>query len=122
MYRRKKNRVKMVLAIRIVGRDAEGRKFDVLTHTLDISLVGVRVGGMDRTVLKQGDTVELMRKHRKGKFKVAWVGEPGTQRTGHVGLQVIEAPPEFWAIELPVEGEQPANFKAHHSEQRAHTG
>lgn len=123
MYRRKKNRVKMVLAIRITGSDANGQKFDVLTHTLDISLAGVRVGGMERTSLDQGDVVEVQRKRQKAKFKVAWIGESGSQRTGHMGLQSIDAPPEFWALELPREGELPTAMPPQRAAQhRAKTG
>jgi hypothetical protein len=123
MYRRKKNRVKMVLAIRIAGRDISGNKFEVLTHTLDISLTGVRVGGMEKTLLEKGDVVEVQRKHRKAKFKVAWVGENGSQRTGHVGLQSVDAPREFWALDLPDQGELPATLPPQRSsEPRAKTG
>jgi len=108
MYRRKRNRVKMVLGVRLAGRGADGTPFDLLTCTLDISLNGVRIGGADRLSLRIGDVVELNRKNRKANFRVRWVGERGSKSTGHVGLQAIDAPPEFWGLELPVSGEQPS--------------
>jgi hypothetical protein len=113
----------MVLAIHVAGRDAEGHKFNVLTHTLDISLAGVRVGGMESVALDKGAVVEVQRKHRKAKFKVAWIGDNGSQRTGHVGLQSMDAPPEFWALDLPQEGELPATMSPQRAtEQRVKTG
>jgi hypothetical protein len=107
MYRRKRNRVKMVLAVRVVGKDASGAVFDELTHTLDIASHGVRLGGMERVPVKAGDIVEIRRLHRKARFRVAWVGQPGSSRTGHVGLKSIDASESFWGIEVPEQGEQP---------------
>jgi hypothetical protein len=106
MYRRKRNRVKMVLAVRVIGHDAEGKKFELLTHTLDISMTGTRVGGMSLIPLKSGDIIDVQRKHLRGKFRVTWVGEGGTPKTGQVGLELVSAPPEFWGLDLPIEGEQ----------------
>jgi hypothetical protein len=108
MYRRKRNRVKMVLGVRLAGRGADGQPFDLLTCTLDISLNGVRLGGADRLQLQLGDIVELNRKHRKATFRVRWIGERGSKSTGHVGLEAIDAPPEFWGLDLPTTGEQPS--------------
>jgi hypothetical protein len=111
----------MVLAVRIIGRDAEGKKIDHLTHTLDISANGVRVGGMNAISLKKGDVVQVQRKRRKASFKVTWLGENGTQRTGHVGLQSIDASPEFWGLELPHDGEQSVTLPSQHPAQHAST-
>lgn len=95
----------MVLSVRAVGRDASGKTFNLLTHTLDIALSGIRLGGINLQ-LKVGDMVEIQRKHRKARFKVCWVGEPGSPRTGHVGLQAVDPEFNIWDLELPVESEQ----------------
>lgn len=113
MYRRKRNRVKMILAVRIMGRDADGKKFELLTHTLDISLSGTRVGGMSLIPLRSGDVIEVQRKTNKARFRVTWIGETGSQRTGHVGLESVDARPEFWGLELPTEGEQAVSLSMH---------
>ena len=105
MYRRRRNRVKMVLAVRVVGSSKNGPQFDELTHTLDIAMDGARLGGMERVPLHKGDVIELRRKMRHGRFRVMWVGEKGTPRSGHVGLHAIDAPPDFWGLEVPVQGE-----------------
>jgi hypothetical protein len=113
MFRRNRNRVRMVMAVHVTGHDADGRKFELLTHTLDISLSGTRVGGMSLIPLKCGDEVEVQRKYRKGKFRVTWVGQPDSTRTGQLGLELISAPPDFWGLDLPTEGEKPISITLH---------
>lgn len=103
----------MVLAVRIVGHDADGKKFELLTHTLDISLSGTRIGGMSLIPLKSGDVIELQRKHLRAKFRVTWVGEPDSKKTGHIGLEVVNAPAEFWGLELPHDGERTLSVTMH---------
>ena len=96
----------MVLGVRVVGTDKNGQPFELLTHTVDISLSGVRLGGMSKVAIAEGGTVSIHRKTRKANFRITWVGVSGTPRTGHVGLQSIDAPPEFWGLDLPLEGER----------------
>lgn len=107
MFRRKRNRVKMVLPVRVVGHSAAGASFDVLAHTLDIAVNGARLGGMERLPVQPGDVVEIRRKNRRAAFKVMWVGQSGTPRTGHVGVRAMDAARDFWGVEVPVEGEVP---------------
>ena len=107
MYRRRRNRVKMVLAVRVVGSSNIGDPFDELTHTLDIAADGARLGGMERVPVRKGDIIELRRKTRHGRFRVMWVGEKGTPRSGHVGVRAVDAHPDFWGVEVPVQGEAP---------------
>jgi len=113
MYRRKRNRVKMVLAVRVVGQATTGSGFDGLAHTLDIALGGARLGGMEKAQLQPGDVIEIRRKNRHASFKVMWVGESHTPRAGHVGVQAIDAPLDFWGLEVPIEGEAPIPILGH---------
>src|ERR1700761_7189848 len=105
MYRRKRNRVKMVLAVRVLGQVSGGPGFDELVHTLDIALGGARLGGMDKVELQPGDVIEIRRKNRRASFKVMWVAEPNSPRAGQIGVQAIDAPLDFWGLEVPIEGE-----------------
>jgi hypothetical protein len=97
----------MVLAVRVAGKTANGREFDELTHTIDIAIGGARLGGMQSLQLNVGEIVEVRRQGRKAKFRVVWIGQPDTRRYGHVGLQALNAPPNFWGLELPIKGEAP---------------
>src|SRR3954462_5604613 len=105
MYRRNRNREKMVLAVRVSGWTTDGREFDELTHTIDIAVNGARLGGMQQLKLNKGDIVEVKRQQRKAKFRVVWIGEHGTARYGHVGIQAINMLPNFWGLELSEKGE-----------------
>lgn len=110
----------MVLGVRVLGEPASG-PFDELAHTLDIAMGGVRLGGVERLPLQVGDVIEIRRKNRRGSFEVKWIGTPGTPRTGQVGLRAIEIPPDFWGLELPIQGEAPIPIMARviHSAEQA---
>lgn len=105
MYRRHRTREKMVLAVRVVGKTTGGIEFDELTHTIDIAVNGARLGGLFHLKLRKGDVIEIRRHQRRAKFRVVWVGEQGTPRYGHVGVQGIDMLPNFWGLELPSTGE-----------------
>jgi hypothetical protein len=105
MYRRRRNRVKMVLAVRVVGASENGSQFSELIHTLDIAADGARLGGMERVPVQKGDIIELRRKTRRGHFRVMWVGEKGSRRSGHVGVQAVDVHSDFWGVEVPIQGE-----------------
>ena len=91
MFRRKHHRVRMVLGVRAIGQGPGDVGFDELTHTLDIGLGGVRLGGVEHLPLKKDDVIEIRRRYCRGKFRVMWVGEAGTERAGQVGLQAMDA-------------------------------
>ena len=75
---------------------------------------GARLGGMERIEVQPGDIIELRRRNRRGKFRVMWVGEKGSPRTGHIGVHAIDVHPDFWGIEVPVQGETPiASIHSH---------
>lgn len=108
MYRRHRNREKMVLAVRVSGKNADGVEFDELTHTIDIAVNGARLGGLQRFKLRKGDVLDVRRHQRRAKFRVVWIGEAGTTRYGHVGVQGINMLPNFWGLDLPDRGENAA--------------
>ncbi len=110
MYRRRRNREKMVLGVRVLGTTPDGHHFESLTHTIDIAEGGGRLGGMQSLKLQKGDVIEVRRLSRRGKFRVVWVGEAGTPRYGHVGIQAIAVPPNFWGLEVPATGELPTSL------------
>jgi hypothetical protein len=119
MYRRKRNREKMVLAVRVSGKTADGKVFDELTHTIDIAVSGGRLGGMQRLQLRTGDLIEVRRNGRKGTFRIVWIGKAGGQRYGHVGIQAVRMPPNFWGLELPQHGEAPLSVNGPQNGEKA---
>jgi len=66
--------------------------------TLDVAGRGARISGI-KYAGNPGDTVVVERGNVRSRFKVAWVGEPGTVRDGQLGLQAIEPVRGLWGIE-----------------------
>jgi hypothetical protein len=106
MFKRIRNREKMVLAVRVSGQTADGEKFNALTHTVDIAINGARLGGMFHLPLRKGDIIKVRRNNRTGTFRVVWVGAPDSHQYGHVGIQAVRVPADFWGLELPEKGEE----------------
>jgi hypothetical protein len=47
-----------------------------------------------------GQTIWLQRQNRRGKFKVMWIGEPGTSLAGQVGVENLEPGNVIWESEI----------------------
>lgn len=97
MGTRKHPRVKMVLPIRLAGSDASGKAFSMLSHTLDFSRQGARLGGVPAG-LRAGDEITLEYKRNRGRFKVRWV-DPKRRQAGAENLE----PDKFVFFDLPAE-------------------
>jgi TonB family protein len=92
-------RTKMVLPLRLwVGEDADDSAPPQLAHTVDISPIGGRLGGL-RSELQPGQTVMLQRGQMKFPFRVIWNTElaPGEN---HAGVEALEFG-NIWGVELP---------------------
>lgn len=100
MGRRGKQRIKMVLPVKISGRDATGKPFFQLGHTLDLNRNGARLGGLPALV-HFDDILEVQHRHKKARFRVTWVGRPGTPKANQVGVQYLEPDKDIWGLELP---------------------
>jgi GAF domain-containing protein len=97
MGQRRFQRLKMVLPVRIAGRDVAGNAFSLLSHTLDFSRHGARLGGVQAS-LQVGDEITVDYKRRRGPFKVRWVDAKRRQ----VGIENLD-PEGFVFVELPPE-------------------
>jgi hypothetical protein len=47
-----------------------------------------------------GQTIWLQRQNRRAKYKVAWIGEPGTSLAGQVGVESLEPSNVIWEPEI----------------------
>jgi len=73
----------------VSGLDRRGRAFVQEAKTLDISSVGARISGITFQ-LDPGSILSIQLGDRKARFQVLWVGEPGSEREGEIGLKCIE--------------------------------
>jgi hypothetical protein len=97
--KRRHKRIKMVLPVRISGRDASNNPVNELAHTLDITPNGARLGAI-RRVLRTGDKLTLQYHQRKIQFRVVWVTQLEGTKEYQVGLESTGTSGETWGLEL----------------------
>ncbi len=100
MGRRHEQRVEMRIPIRCWGMDSEGKMFDVRAHTVDITPVGARVVGL-QFLKHPGTVIGVERGRSRSRFRVQWIGKPGTARAGQVGIRCLEPGKYIWGLPLP---------------------
>src|SRR2546426_9952339 len=86
--KRRHKRIKMVLPVKVSGRDAANNLICELAHTLDITPDGARLGAV-RHPLKAGDKLTLKYHHRKLKFRGDWVNEMKGTRASQVRVRTV---------------------------------
>jgi len=99
--------------VTVSGVDAEDNPFVQTAYAHDVSSAGARLEGLD--LLKaSGQKVNVEYKGRSAEFQVVWVGDPGRQEQGHVGLRSLEPNRDIWQRDLPRSGAD--NYRAPHSD------
>ncbi|MFQ5926043.1 MAG: PilZ domain-containing protein [Terriglobia bacterium] len=98
MGRRREQRLVITLPAKISGRDFNNNPFVQDCETVDISRTGCRLRWI-ACLRGAGDTVEIHYGKEKARYKVSWIGEPGSKREGHVGLRVLDNK-YIWGVAL----------------------
>src|SRR5512146_2587191 len=88
MGHRREERAPIVLRALVWGADAEGKMFVEPAQTLDISATGARLHGLDRRV-QVGTILGVEHGDNRGRFRVVWIGKPGTSQQGQVGIRCV---------------------------------
>jgi hypothetical protein len=91
----------MVLPVAVLRGKGEEKQ---VAHTLDVTEISARLGGL-RMQLEPGEIIEIQRGAVKAKFRVYWIGVPGTQTEGQAGVRGLDPGKSIWSIHLP--GDQP---------------
>ncbi len=99
MQRRGQKRIPILLSVRIWGMDAAGKAFIEDVKTLDITAHGARLQGL-HCRQKPGDVIGLQHAGEKARFKVVWVGPPGTPLDGQIGVFCLEPQKNIWGPAL----------------------
>jgi hypothetical protein len=97
MGKRRQDRKKAVLPVRVRGKDASGKAFEELAHTLDVTPVGARLGGL-RHQLKALDSLTVWFRQRKIEFRVIWTRQLEGSQEYQAGLQAILQEGENWGL------------------------
>src|SRR5215467_6058782 len=98
MSNRGKLRRKMVFPVTIVRSSGERQ----LAHTLDVTEISARLAGLN-IILQAGEIVEIQRGGRKARFRVYWMGEPGTRLEGQAGIRGMDPVKSIWSVHLPTD-------------------
>jgi hypothetical protein len=103
MATRREHRKDVELSVRIFGIDANGRIFSECVSTVNVSVQGAMLGGVYR-LIKPGEIIGLTYGKSKARFRVQWVGQPGTPQAGRIGIQNVAAVGCIWDVPLPKDG------------------
>jgi len=95
-------RSKMVLPLRFWLDEASSKDTaPQLAHTVDISPVGGRLGGL-RISLQPGQMIMLQRGQNKSQFRVIWTKRRGPNEI-QAGIESVVFERKIWGIDLPEE-------------------
>src|ERR1700687_2209215 len=109
--RRRSQRVLMQVAIRIRGKDAQGKDFEEITESLAINahgalvLLGARLTSADAAHMRRDTTEE------EQECDVASLG-PVRGGKAEIGLEFTAPRPAFWRVAFPPEDWSPKNPEA----------
>jgi hypothetical protein len=94
------SRTKMVLPLRVWLSAQAGETLPPQwAHTIDISHIGGRLGGL-RSELSPGQTIALQRGRHKASFRVIWSKHLAANEH-HAGIEALDYRRNIWGVELP---------------------
>lgn len=118
MAARREHRKQIALSVRIFGTDANGRVFSETVSTVNVSLQGAMLKGLNRPI-KPGEIIGLTYGTNKARFRVQWVGQAGSGQQGCLGVSSVMGGKCLWDIDLP-SGEAPVPQEPSYPVQRRH--
>lgn len=87
-------------AVRIFGLDSKGKPVNQQANTVDISQHGARIAGV-RCWDYPGETIGIRYGTEKARYRVVWIGLPGTAVDSQVGLVCVEPGKYIWDVLPP---------------------
>ena len=103
MGKRREPRIQFDIPVKVCGMDTAGHPFVQSAYAISISRSGVRLTGVGPLV-RVGETVVVIYKNRKARFKVVWIGEIGQPEAGQAGLEAADPNALIWDFPLPHPG------------------
>lgn len=99
MGKRREQRTKIAIPVKVHTRDAENHPLSEIACTMDITPKGARLSGV-RCAHEAGEILCIERGKNKAFYRVMWIGTPLDGRNGQVGLQCIEPDAAIWGIDV----------------------
>ncbi|MBV9181275.1 MAG: PilZ domain-containing protein [Acidobacteria bacterium] len=97
---RSEPRKSIQVPVRIFGTDCDGHIFSEIVNTVDVSRLGVRVGGV-RAHIKTDEIIGITYGRTTVHFRVKWVGQAGTTTAGQMALVNLSPERKLWDFPLP---------------------
>jgi hypothetical protein len=98
MDRRRQSRVFVDLPVQIWGMDVHSRPFTQPASLRSISGRGATLQCVDAQ-LKPGDVVDVMYLGTKAQVRIVWIGRPGTELAGEVGVENLSVDTRLWDVD-----------------------
>jgi hypothetical protein len=95
--KRRQDRTRAVLPVRVRGSDASGKTFEDLAHTLDITPAGARLGAI-RHALKALDRITVTYRQRKIEFQVIWTKQIEGTSEYQIGVRALVQEGDAWGV------------------------
>lgn len=95
--KRRQDRTKAVLPVRLRGKDSSGQIFEELAHTLDLTVSGVRLGAVKREFQKL-EQVTILFRQRKMDFRVVWTKKLKGSNEYQIGLEAVGSEKDAWGL------------------------
>ena len=108
---RRGNRTKAVIPVRVKGKDSNGKAFEDLVHTLDVTPEGARLGSV-RHELNLQDEITVFYRQRKIQFRVMWTKKMKGTSEFQVGLRAMTGESEAWGLNSTEFKREPASPSA----------
>lgn len=67
--------------------------------TYEISLRGARLASLP-AITQVGQIIWIQRHNRRARYKVIWIGKPGTPHAAQIGVETLEPGHVIWESEL----------------------
>ncbi|MGB9243091.1 MAG: PilZ domain-containing protein [Candidatus Acidiferrales bacterium] len=99
MGRRSEQRIALRVPILVHGKDSRGSPFTITAQTHDITATGASLNGL-KGITDVGSKIEIEYQGRKAMYRVQWIGQIGTPRSGHVGVKCLETGNYIWGVPL----------------------
>jgi hypothetical protein len=98
--KRRKDRRKAVLPVKVRGKDVSGKIFEELAYTLDVTPAGARLGGVHHA-LNAADRLTITYRQRRVEFSVVWTKRLDGVSEYQVGLQAVAPEGDAWGLNSP---------------------
>lgn len=99
---RREKRLPVQVPVRVRGVDPHGQTFSQSAQAIDVSRHGARLDGIGY-VTQPGETIEVKRRWHSARFRVLWVGHPGTPEAGQAGIYALHPDKNLWGVDLSKE-------------------